>query len=231
MGFEFKAIADSANSLDLCPRLTHPWSTKLNEGNPSMRKALFTLALSASALILPLAAHADTIDDFVLTGNGHTITYSLPATTSFRDYSLFDFFAETAPTTIDGVTIVEAGDYYSPFFPRVSLILGVPSSTFGSPQLYLSGPMFINFDFVPASNPLPYLPFDVVPTFIPGTYTLHQENNFLLPLDPPVLYTLTITPEASAATPEPSSVALLMTGVLGLIGFAGIKRRAFQFEQ
>jgi hypothetical protein len=50
------------------------------------------------------------------------ITYSLPAPTSFHDYSLFNFFAETAPTVIDGVTSAQAGDYYSPFFPWVSLI-------------------------------------------------------------------------------------------------------------
>jgi hypothetical protein len=39
-----------------------------------MRKALFTLALLASALILPLTAHADTIDDFMLIGNGENLT-------------------------------------------------------------------------------------------------------------------------------------------------------------
>jgi hypothetical protein len=87
--------------------------------------------------------------------------------------------------------------------------------------------MFIHFDFVPASNPLPYLQYDVVPTFIPGTYTLYQENNFLLPLSPPVFYTLTITPEAAtAATPEPSTLALLLTGALCLIALAERRRTA-----
>jgi hypothetical protein len=38
-----------------------------------MRKALFTLALLASAFTLPLTAHADDIDDFVLTGDGHSV--------------------------------------------------------------------------------------------------------------------------------------------------------------
>jgi hypothetical protein len=196
-----------------------------------MRKALSTLTLSASALILPLTAHADTIDDFVLTGNGHTITYSLPATTSFPDYSLFNFFSETAPTTIDGVSgYIETGQYYDTgIFPRVSLVLDVPSSIFGAPTLILSGSPFINFDFAPAVNPPGYLPLDVVPTFIPGTYNFQDLALNLQPLDPSVTYTLTITQETSAAlTPEPSSLALLATGVLGLIGFAGMKRRAFQ---
>jgi hypothetical protein len=192
-----------------------------------MSKALFTLALSA--LILPLTAHADTIDDFVLSGNGHSITWSLPATSSFPDFSVFNFFSESAPTTIDGVSgYVETGDYYV-FGPPTTLILGVPSTVFGVPQLYFGGLRFYSVAFVPASNPLPYLPFDVVPTFIPGTYTLDEQNNFLIPLNPPVLYTLTITQETSTApTPEPSSLALFATGVLGLIGLAGIKRQAFQ---
>jgi hypothetical protein len=191
-----------------------------------MRKALFTLALLASAVALPLTAHADTIDDFVLTGDGHIITYSLPATASFPDHLHFDFFYETAPTTIDGVTTVEAGDYYTPLFPQLSLILAVPYSTSGTPGLLLSGATFINFDFVPASNPPGYLPFNVLTTFIPGTYTLHQENNFLLPLSPPVLYSLTITEEPSTTpTPEPSSLILLTTGLL-IIAFTVKRKRA-----
>jgi hypothetical protein len=43
-----------------------------------MSKALFTVLLAA-ALILPLTAHADTIDDFALVGGGYSITFSLPA--------------------------------------------------------------------------------------------------------------------------------------------------------
>jgi PEP-CTERM motif len=42
-------------------------------------KPLFTLALLASAFILPRAAHADTIDNFRITGDGNTITFFLPA--------------------------------------------------------------------------------------------------------------------------------------------------------
>ena len=67
-----------------------------------MRKALFSIALITSALTLPLTARADPIDDFVLTGGGHTITYSLPATSSFPDFDLINFFEEGGPATIDG---------------------------------------------------------------------------------------------------------------------------------
>ena len=65
-----------------------------------MRNALFALALIAALVIHPTTAHADTIDDFTITGGGHTITYSLPATSSYPDFDLFNFFAESAPTTI-----------------------------------------------------------------------------------------------------------------------------------
>jgi hypothetical protein len=191
-----------------------------------MRKALFLFALLASAFTFTRSARADTIDDFVLTGGGHTITYSLPATSSFLDFDVFNFFSETASTTIDGVSgYVETGDYYVEG-PPTTLILNVPSAVFGAPQLYLGGVKFFSTVFEVMPEPLPYTGL-VVPTFIPGTYTLDQQNNFLIPLQPPVDYTLTITQEtAAAATPEPSSVALLATGVLGLLGFAGFRRGA-----
>jgi hypothetical protein len=196
-----------------------------------MSKALFTVALLTSALTLPLTAHADTIDDFSITGGGHTITYSLPATSSFPDFSLFNFFEENAPATIDGVSgYAVTSLYYLPGLIPVRLILDVPSAVFGTTQLYMNGPLFFSLAFVPATNPPPYFQEDVVPTFIPGTYTLQGLSSFALqPLNPPVPYTLTITQETAAATPEPSSVVLLATGALGLIGFAATKRRALQF--
>jgi hypothetical protein len=52
---------------------------KFDEGKQSMSKSLFKATLLFSTCVLPLAAHADAIDDFVLTGNGTTITFSLPA--------------------------------------------------------------------------------------------------------------------------------------------------------
>lgn len=198
----------------------------VREGRPHLRKQLFSAILLASVLAFPIAAHADAIDDFVLTGSGQTISYSLPATSSFPDYSLFNFFNESAPTTIDGVSSgVVTGSYYviGAFFP--TLVLDVTDAV-GTPGLNLYGPKFFSVDYVPASNPLPYLQDDVVPTFTPGTYTLQDYGSPFNPLSSPIPYTLTITSEtATAATPEPPSLTLLATGALGLIGLAAIKRR------
>ena len=191
-----------------------------------MRKALFAVALIASALTLPLTAHADPIDDFVLTGGGHTITYSLPATSSYPDFDLFNFFSEGGPATIDGVPGYLVGAQYAALFFYIDVIFDVPSSVFGVSQLYLDGPRFWSLAFEPASNPPPYFQEDVVPTFIPGTYSLQGEDSHLDPLEPPVPYTLTITQEAgTATTPEPPTLALLTTGALGLIAFAARRKK------
>jgi hypothetical protein len=193
-----------------------------------MRKALFTIALITSALTLPLTAYADPIDDFVLTGDGHTITYSVPATSSYPDFDLFNFFGEGGPATLDGVSGYTESSQYNLIGLNipVTLILGVYDSA-SAPvlNLYLGGRSFFTATTVPASNPLPYLPEDIVATFTPGTYSFEGESfPDFEPLG--VYYTLTITQEAgTATTPEPSNVALFSTGALGFIAFAARRKK------
>jgi hypothetical protein len=178
------------------------------------KAALLTLLACLFVPLLPLAAHASTIDDFTLTGGGNVITYSLPATSSYPDFSLFNFFNDPAVGTINGVAgSAIDGAYYDPaFFRNVSIDYTFPGSSLGG--LVLVGQPFIDFSFVPATNPPPYLQEDVVPTFVPGTYSLETITGS-------VPYTLQITQEAAtAATPEPAGFILLATGALGLLGIA-----------
>jgi hypothetical protein len=179
-----------------------------------MRKALFTVALLAFALSLPVAAHADTIDDFVLTGEGHTINYSLPNSAVVMDHPHGVFLIASAPTTIDGVPgYIEGGDYYIPRLNLPSVILSVPSSIDGG-SLTLWGENVLQVSqIIPVSDPSVSHPDDLLVAFVPGTYNLTLFN----PSRPvPSSYSLTITEEPStAATPEPSTLLLFATGLAG----------------
>jgi hypothetical protein len=163
-------------------------------------------------------AHADTIDDFVLVGNGETITLALPASPpgnmstcpvgpiSCLPGSETAFYL-SAPVTINGVTSLTSLAFPTFRFGG-GLSIGLDPGRLGGSQAF--GP--------DASNP----------TFIFGTYTLDAFN----PSFPPAEYTLTIAEEdptpPAAQTPEPGSLALLATGV-GLFALAGIRPRATSF--
>jgi hypothetical protein len=188
-------------------------------------RKLLSNTIILSTVLLPLAAHADTIDDFVLTGGGHTISYSLPATSTFPNDLSIEFFYESATATIDGVPgYVVRGAYDVIPSGFATLQLDVPESIFGYPSIQFQGPQLDSYVLVPSNNP--DNPFDIAATFIPGTYSLVGEGMFPpVQSGPPLPYTLTITPEtATATTPEPSSLALLGTGILCIVGFAAIKR-------
>jgi hypothetical protein len=199
-------------------RILIPQKNK-NEGNHSMRKALFTLTLLASALTI--TAHADTIDDFVLTGNGESVTFSLPATTAgYILHAHFNSFFESAPGTIDGSPVTLGTLFYVSFFSGVfpgTPALGISSTPLTSfpPDLY--GFIPYTFTEVPAQFPNPSDEGTVYFTFVPGTYELKDS-----PFTPGLAYTLTITPEPStAATPEPSTLLLFATGLAaGMIPLA-----------
>jgi hypothetical protein len=191
-----------------------------------MSKALFTLALLAPAFTLPLTAHADTIDDFKLTGGGQTITFSLPATGVYTLHEHFNSFGANGPGTIDGTPVTIGATFYvlnvNPGDPALGLfsipLLPLPDELWGS--------ISYNWFIVPAEFPNPSDEGTFNVTFIPGTYQLQNSSPYHLP--PPVLfdYTLTITPETTASTPEPASLTLLATGALGIISIAARRRRA-----
>jgi hypothetical protein len=177
-----------------------------------MSRSLFTFALFASASFFPLAAHADAIDDFLITGGGNTISFSLPA----------------SPT--DVFVSIGAGGVIGGFSPIPAPLVTINGVTTSSSMEFLSG----NISFVGAGiqlfgddltlvGELLYSGSAYTPTFNIGTFDLHQFESF-----PTEDYTLTITPEsAPPSVPEPSSLLLFLSGAAGLL-YRATKPRAPQ---
>ena len=167
--------------------------------------------LAASSLV----AHADTIDDFVITGinNPTLITFSLPANPQ------------------NGVVSIGAGGSDGGFVISTPLSFnGQPAEgdiQFISNNLY-PGSTGINISStlgpLVAQGSLLYSGLSSDPTFLIGTFD-ESEYDWASP-DPfdKLLYTVTITPEA--ATPEPSTLILLATGLAGIAG--SVRRRSLR---
>jgi len=169
-----------------------------------MRRTLFTLAVLTSALLPSIAAHADTIDDFVFTGTGSIITFSLPVSpTDIFVIPNNGGFATGTDVTINGVTT----DVGLQFLPGGILGGGV---AFNPPlDFTMNGPVL--YSGTPAD-----------PTFLTGTFEMFSFTA------PTFRYELTITPESPAPVPEPGTCLLLATGLLGLLLFTTRRHRITQ---
>jgi len=173
-----------------------------------MRKALFTLALLASAFILPLTAHADTIDQFTFdfdTTPGYLpvhVTIDLLASPSVLPFSslicgdCFVVFSESSPT------------YIFKFFQFA------PGSTLVNFALYSGGPLPVDkaYTQIFASDDL-FTGSLSDPTFILGTFDAVYRP---FPGSPDFPGTITIEP-LNTTVPEPSTLMMMATGILGVI--------------
>jgi len=179
-----------------------------------MRKTVLSLTLLASAFVLPFAAHADAIDDFVLTANGVDITFSLPASPPGNE--------STCPTS--GPISCLPGSETAFYVTTLVTTNGVSSEEgLAFPTIRFGGGMSIGATRYFGNQQL-FEPDAANPTFLTGTFDLSTFSVVPSP-NPVVDYTLTITPERPAApTPEPSTLGLHGTGVLGLIGLARSRR-------
>lgn len=182
----------------------------------AMRGRLAALLLVVAAAV-PVAACADSVDVMTVSGGGQTWTFDFPAVETF-DYSLglAQFVPGLTPVseTVNGVSVTPTELFFHPGGMNMTGPFGTLMYINVLDVLSSSGP------FVDAQFPGGYDQY--TSTFYTGTFTGYGVTfNGTGPVTTD--FSVSIQQVSAAAAPELSGLALLGTGVLGLVGV--VKRR------
>ena len=171
----------------------------------------YRLLLSAVAgLALPWAAHASSVDDFSLTGNGLTVSFSLPSSPVPASATAGDSFqVNNLQFTDDGQVLSAASTSFFTASDDGGFALEDPA-----------GNVIDDLSFF--SNRAVFTGSVVDPTFRLGSYNLQTQSRDDCTITPNgascPTYALSVTTgAANSVTPEPASLALLATGAIALV--------------